>query len=77
MVTVSLKGMTKVCGKAACVTRTWVSWSLMRRSVVSLVRPGATSSWWISGLQTSRITRVMGQRSPFTSPTLAARNWRP
>ena len=77
MVTVSDKGMTKVCGKAAWVTRTWVRLSLMARSAVSRVRPGATSSKWISGLQTSRITRVIGQRSPFTSPALAARNWRP
>ena len=77
IVIVSESGITKVEGKAACVTRTWVSSSVIGRSVVSLISPSATFSKRISGWQNSRITRVIGQRSPATSPALAARNCRP
>jgi hypothetical protein len=31
----------------------------------------------LGAVQNSRSTRVIGQRSPCTSPTLAPRNWRP
>ena len=77
IVIVSDSGITKVAGKAAWVTRTWVSSSVIGRSVVSRSSPSATLSKRISGWQNSRITRVIGQRSPPTSPALAARNCRP
>jgi hypothetical protein len=76
-VLVSESGITKVAGNAAWVTRTCVSASVIGRSVVSRSSPSAKLSKRISGWQNSRITRVIGQRSPSTAPTLAARNWRP
>ena len=77
MVIVSESGITKVAGNIAWVTRTWLSASVIGRSVVSRSRPSATASKRISGRQNSRITRVIGQRSPSTAPALAARNCRP
>ena len=76
MVMVSDSGITKVCGKMALVTRTWVRASVIGRSAVRRM-PNGMGWVVILGWSNSRMTLVMGQRSPLMSPALAPRNCLP
>ena len=76
MVIVSDSGITKVAGKMACVTRTWVSSSVMCRNAVSCM-PHGLSTRLMSGLANSRMMRVIGHCSPSAVPAAALRNCLP